>query len=98
MADHFAVFVLGLLAVFAVSLFTLYSYSNIRKQHVIVTVATLIAWYSSFIIVFILPLDISAVSTFILLHCLYKYRVTYNELYHFFSMQIFSIYCLRDKM
>ncbi|KAF6028249.1 LMBRD2 [Bugula neritina] len=60
MADHFAVFVLGLLAVFAVSLFTLYSYSNIRKQHVIVTVATLIAWYSSFIIVFILPLDISA--------------------------------------
>ncbi|XP_067951497.1 G-protein coupled receptor-associated protein LMBRD2-like isoform X2 [Watersipora subatra] len=60
MASHVYDFILGLLCVLLVTIFTLYRYGNIRKQHVVVTVVTLIAWYFSFIIVFVLPLDVSA--------------------------------------
>ena len=62
MVTHISGFILGLLAVFAATSFTLYRYGNVRQQHILVTLATLVAWYFSFIIVFILPLDISSVS------------------------------------
>lgn len=62
MATHISGFILGLLTVLVATAFTLYRYGNMRKQHAIVTLATLVAWYFSFIIVFVLPLDVSAVS------------------------------------
>ena len=62
MTTNISGFILGLLTVLVATLVILYRYGNIRKQHAVVTVVTLIAWYFSFIIVFILPLDVSAVS------------------------------------
>lgn len=40
----------------------LYKYGNVYRQHIIVTISVLIAWYFSLLIVFILPLDVSSVS------------------------------------
>lgn len=40
----------------------LYHYGNCMRHHIVVTVAVLIAWYFSFLIVFVLPLDVSSVS------------------------------------
>lgn len=40
----------------------LYKYGNWLKHHIIVTVAVLVAWYFSFLIIFVLPLDVSSVS------------------------------------
>jgi len=51
---------LELLVVFLAALLLLHSYGQIKKQHMMVTVATLVAWYFSMIIVFILPLDVSS--------------------------------------
>ncbi|XP_052775817.1 G-protein coupled receptor-associated protein LMBRD2-like isoform X2 [Mya arenaria] len=39
--------------------FLLHRYGDLRKQHVLVTLFTFIAWYFSFMIIFILPLDVS---------------------------------------
>ncbi|XP_066993636.1 LMBR1 domain-containing protein 2 homolog isoform X2 [Anabrus simplex] len=38
----------------------LYNYGNWMKHHIIVTVAVLVAWYFSFLIIFVLPLDVSS--------------------------------------
>ncbi|KAJ4439657.1 LMBR1 domain-containing protein 2 homolog [Periplaneta americana] len=38
----------------------LYKYGNWLKHHIIVTIAVLIAWYFSFLIIFVLPLDVSS--------------------------------------
>jgi len=40
----------------------LYRYGNLMRHHIIVTVAVFIAWFFSFLIIFVLPLDVSAVS------------------------------------
>ena len=40
-----------------------YHYGNWRKHHVIVTVATFLAWFLSTMIIFVLPIDVSSVST-----------------------------------
>lgn len=40
--------------------FLLHRYGDLRKQHVLVTLFTFIAWYFSFMIIFILPLDVSS--------------------------------------
>lgn len=39
--------------------YLLHRYGDLRKQHVLVTLFTFIAWYFSFMIIFILPLDVS---------------------------------------
>ena len=41
--------------------YLLHRYGDLRKQHVLVTLATFIAWYFSLMIIFILPLDVSLV-------------------------------------
>ena len=46
-----------------VAAYLLHRYGDLRKQHVIVTIACFIAWYFSLMIVFIMPLDVSLVST-----------------------------------
>ncbi|XP_021377023.1 LMBR1 domain-containing protein 2-like isoform X5 [Mizuhopecten yessoensis] len=40
--------------------FLLHRYGDLRKQHVLVTLATFVAWYFSFMIIFVLPLDVSS--------------------------------------
>ncbi|XP_074642246.1 G-protein coupled receptor-associated protein LMBRD2-like isoform X2 [Tubulanus polymorphus] len=52
--------VVEILLVGSLAAFLLNRYGNWRKQHVIVTLATFIAWYFSFMIIFILPLDVSS--------------------------------------
>ena len=48
---------------FLLSAGLLYRYSNWVVHNVIVTVSVFIAWFFSFLVIFILPLDISSVST-----------------------------------
>ncbi|KAK0167035.1 hypothetical protein PV327_004483 [Microctonus hyperodae] len=38
----------------------LYRYGNILRNHIIVTISVLIAWYFSLLIIFVLPLDVSS--------------------------------------
>uniref|UniRef100_A0A7M4FDJ7 LMBR1 domain containing 2 n=1 Tax=Crocodylus porosus TaxID=8502 RepID=A0A7M4FDJ7_CROPO len=44
---------------FFLALFLLHRYGDFKKQHRLVIIATLLAWYLCFLIVFILPLDVS---------------------------------------
>ena len=53
--------------------FLLHRYGDLRKQHVLVTLFTFIAWYFSFMIIFILPLDVSIVS--IIMSVLKKFKL-----------------------
>lgn len=45
---------------FCVAASVLYRYGNWMKHHLIVTLAVLVAWYFSFLIIFVLPLDVSS--------------------------------------
>uniref|UniRef100_A0A8C8JDB0 Uncharacterized protein n=1 Tax=Oncorhynchus tshawytscha TaxID=74940 RepID=A0A8C8JDB0_ONCTS len=54
-----------IVVVFFLALFLLHRYADFRKQQRMVLFGTLLAWYLCFLIVFILPLDISTVSTII---------------------------------
>nr|CDP97965.2 Bm2824 [Brugia malayi] len=56
------ILVLELIAVFFLTLLLLNKYGNWRRQHFIVTISTFIGWFFSFIIIFILPLDIAIVT------------------------------------
>lgn len=44
---------------------SLYRYGNVQRQHPIVTLSVLTAWSFSFLIVFIIPLDVTSVSILI---------------------------------
>ncbi|XP_014246482.1 LMBR1 domain-containing protein 2 homolog [Cimex lectularius] len=46
--------------VFCLAVGILYKYGNLKKQNAFVTFAVLIAWYFSFLIIFVLPLDVSS--------------------------------------
>ncbi|XP_057287108.1 G-protein coupled receptor-associated protein LMBRD2 [Pezoporus wallicus] len=50
---------LEIVFVFFLALFLLHRYGDFKKQHKLVIIATLLAWYLCFLIVFILPLDVS---------------------------------------
>ncbi|XP_003470267.2 G-protein coupled receptor-associated protein LMBRD2 isoform X1 [Cavia porcellus] len=50
---------LEIIFVFFLALFLLHRYGDFKKQHRLVIVGTLLAWYLCFLIVFILPLDVS---------------------------------------
>ncbi|GAB6023736.1 hypothetical protein CHUAL_008492 [Chamberlinius hualienensis] len=52
--------IIEIVCTFCVAATLLYKYGNWAKHHVAVTISVLIAWYFSFIIIFILPLDISS--------------------------------------
>uniref|UniRef100_A0A672NRP3 LMBR1 domain-containing protein 2-B-like n=1 Tax=Sinocyclocheilus grahami TaxID=75366 RepID=A0A672NRP3_SINGR len=52
---------LEVVVVFFLALFLLHRYGDFRKQHRMVLFATLLAWFLCFLIVFILPLDVSTV-------------------------------------
>lgn len=51
-----------IVVVFFLALFLLHQYGDFKKQQRMVLFGTLLAWYLCFLIVFILPLDVSTVS------------------------------------
>lgn len=51
-----------IVVVFFLALFLLHRYGDFKKQQRMVLFGTLLAWYLCFLIVFILPLDVSTVS------------------------------------
>ena len=53
--------VVEVISLFLIVLFLLHKYSNFKQQNVITLVAVFIAWYFSFMIIVLLPLDISLV-------------------------------------
>ena len=53
-------FTFDVISAFLISGYLLYSYSNWFRQRIAVTIAVLLAWYFSFLIVLVLPLDVSA--------------------------------------
>lgn len=53
------IFALDICLCLVISAYLLFSYGDWMRQRVAVTLAVLIAWYFSFLIIFILPLDVS---------------------------------------
>jgi hypothetical protein len=53
--------IVEIISVFLAVLYLLHRYSNFKEQNKITLTATFIAWYFSFLIVILLPLDISLV-------------------------------------
>lgn len=51
-----------IIVTFVLSAGLLYRYGNWATQNVVTTVSVFVAWFFSFIVIFILPLDISTVS------------------------------------
>ncbi|KFD70842.1 hypothetical protein M514_01207 [Trichuris suis] len=68
--------VLELLIVFVIVLMVLHQYGDWKRQHVVVSLSTIVAWYFAFVIVFLLPLDV--VLTFHRL-CVIHYNSTLNK-------------------
>lgn len=44
------------------AIYLLYKYANLRRQNPFVTGCTLLVWFLSFVIIFLLPVDVSSVS------------------------------------
>uniref|UniRef100_A0A914EJH6 Uncharacterized protein n=1 Tax=Acrobeloides nanus TaxID=290746 RepID=A0A914EJH6_9BILA len=79
---------LQLILVFGLTVFLLNKYANLRKQHLVVLALTFIGWYFSFLIIFILPLDIAI--TFYR-KCGFDQEVKHNEsLYNNVSFEPFE--------
>uniref|UniRef100_A0A671LM31 LMBR1 domain-containing protein 2-B-like n=1 Tax=Sinocyclocheilus anshuiensis TaxID=1608454 RepID=A0A671LM31_9TELE len=64
-----------IVVVFFLALFLLHRYGDFRKQQRMVLFGTLLAWYLCFLIVFILPLDVSTVIS-LLIHLQPMYSVS----------------------
>ncbi len=54
--------IVEVIGLFFLVLYLLHKYSDYRKQNIFTLIATFIAWYFSFLIIILLPLDISLVS------------------------------------
>lgn len=52
-------FTVEFIAVFVLTLYLLHQYGNLKRQHFLVTLAVFVAWFFSFLIIVILPLDVS---------------------------------------
>ena len=70
------VFVLDVIVTLILSGCLLYSYGNWLRHRIAVTLAVLIAWYFSFLIIFILPLDVSSTAY---KQCIAGDNVTYGS-------------------
>lgn len=53
----------------------LFRYANLRKQNPLVTGTTLLIWFLSFFIVFLLPIDVTSVGYY------YYFTVLYNAVH-----------------
>ncbi|KOB74351.1 LMBR1 domain-containing protein 2-like protein [Operophtera brumata] len=56
----YTLFVVEIIAAFILAATLLYRYGDCYRNHILVTVSVLTAWYFSFVIMFILPLDVSS--------------------------------------
>ncbi|VVC92324.1 unnamed protein product [Leptidea sinapis] len=56
---YYNLFIIEILSAFILAATLLYRYGDCYRNHILVTVSVLTAWYFSFLIMFILPLDIS---------------------------------------
>ncbi|CAB3243790.1 unnamed protein product [Arctia plantaginis] len=56
----YTLFVIELISAFILAATLLYRYGDCYRNHILVTVSVLTAWYFSFVIMFLLPLDISS--------------------------------------
>lgn len=54
------IFIFDIIATLALSGLLLYSYGDWFRQRLFVTLSVLLAWYFSFLIIFVLPLDVSS--------------------------------------
>ena len=54
------IFIFDIVATLALSSLLLYSYGDWFRQRLFVTLSVLLAWYFSFLIIFVLPLDVSS--------------------------------------
>jgi len=67
--------IVDIAAVFCIIACLHYHYGNWRKHHIIVTVATFLAWFLPSMIIFVLPIDVSSVSiAFFVLHNSYMVK------------------------
>lgn len=55
-------------------------YGNWKTQNIVVTVAVLIAWYFSLLIIFVLPIDISLVSISVIIKHIFLFFKNVNVL------------------
>ncbi|CAH2107604.1 unnamed protein product [Euphydryas editha] len=56
----YTLFVIEIISAFILAATLLYRYGDCYRNHILVTVSVLTAWYFSFVIMFILPLDVSS--------------------------------------
>ncbi|CAH2236964.1 LMBR1 domain-containing protein 2 homolog isoform X2 [Pararge aegeria] len=56
----YTLFVIEIISAFVLAATLLYRYGDCYRNHILVTMSVLTAWYFSFVIMFILPLDISS--------------------------------------
>ncbi|XP_072940519.1 LMBR1 domain-containing protein 2 homolog isoform X2 [Epargyreus clarus] len=56
----YTLFVIEIISAFVLAASLLYRYGDCYRNHILVTVSVLTAWYFSFVIMFILPLDVSS--------------------------------------
>lgn len=69
---HGAALIVVIVVVFFLAFYLLQRYGDLRRQHWMVLSGTLLSWYLCFLIIFILPLDVSTVSdhfTFLFFPC-----------------------------
>jgi hypothetical protein len=66
-----------ILITFVLSAYLLHRYGNWINQNAITTVSVFIAWFFSFIVIFILPLDISTVFIIFIIDLLTNYSIIY---------------------
>ena len=53
----------GWIVSFVLALFLIHQYSNLRTQNLFATISTLSIWFLSFVTIFLLPVDVSSVSS-----------------------------------
>ncbi|XP_068630261.1 LMBR1 domain-containing protein 2 homolog isoform X2 [Battus philenor] len=56
----YTLFIIEIISAFILASTLLYRYGDCYRNHILVTVSVLTAWYFSFVIMFILPLDVSS--------------------------------------
>ncbi|KAJ2947112.1 hypothetical protein O0L34_g16464 [Tuta absoluta] len=56
----YTLFVVEIISAFVLASTLLYRYGDLYRNHILVTVSVLTAWYFSFVIMFVLPLDVSS--------------------------------------
>jgi len=54
----------NVVVVFCFTAFIHFHYSDWRKHRILVTLTTFVSWYFPFMIVFVMPIDVSSVSIF----------------------------------